>query len=282
MTNLQDLSLPSPLAEVLNYEGYVSTNCISQPSCTLNPNHFRFEFFGLPGMGKSTLCQGIVNKLKDDYCILYIPEAVNYAVEVLGIELTDAGEFIGKFNDQAEILAMKFVKSTPLPTIILKDPSIIQNQIYRYIQKCYVKDRHFTKILSRFQSVQIKDITELSNEIWPFVCERIIPYVNDLLLDPFRNYIWITTQIPTIDIEISLVRQKNIDRNPKLVTSNLALLLGYLSSIQKVFDVLQDKNISIVKINPSNTIEVQSKAIVNLIEKLSYKKAAIIDNRNES
>ena len=269
-----DLNLPSPLAEVLAYEGYISKNIFDIRLSTKENENFSLfvDFMGIPGLGKTTLCKSLVNTLKERICILYIPEAVNYAIEILEMNLQNVGSFIGTFNDQAEDLVSHLVKNTP-KIVIIKDPSLIQNQVYRYIQKFYRQNQDFERLLYKFdqQLMEHNEFNESYSQLaWEMVETKLNPYIKEIAENNSRRFVILTTGNSQEDIHLSIARQGDPNRNQNLSTTNRVLLCGYVISIIKIAKILAKSQKPLTIIDPRDSLLNSKEKLIRLIEE-SYK-----------
>lgn len=247
--------MPSPLAEVIEYEGFFSDNVdLDVLSGTFNE---RVDFFGIPGLGKTTLCKLMVSYLDKHHNVFYIPEAVNYAIEVLGMDLNSVGPFVGIFNEQAEKYVMRIVQNNQKSFFIIKDPSLVQNQIYRFVQKEITRNLEFRKIITDYVQSFENSTPELAKEklAWTVVNQKIKPYIQEVANKPPYRHIWITTGNLVEDIKLSLHRQGAPGRNPNLITSSKYLLSAYFICIKNSVEILGNSRHKIMIVDPSNSLQ---------------------------
>jgi len=265
------LQIPSPLKEVLEFEGVYDPELLAEIYKDIykglkNTQIIRWGVFGLPGMGKSTICKRVYFHLRRHVPIIYFPEAADYAVKVLGLPIIDFEPFLNKVYKQMEVLINELVLKMP-GLIILKEPPNLQNEIYLLIQKSYTGIEHYRRILDKLASGVAHDywdskaVSSLSSLITENRTLNNLEMKGPWLIE----FAGLTTTNPLEDLSISLNRQSNPNRDPRLTTSNLALLCGYLVGINSLIKNIEQSGKMVMILNPNESIENLSLEMERLI-----------------
>lgn len=242
-------SLPL-LSKVLSWERVSLPSCLQQtralhPTPVL-PTHprshvSRWEFFGLPGVGKSTLARALTAWLTTEgKDVLLLPEAVPYAVANLGIALDGLVPFLDEVNGQAETLARETAaaaKQTLATLEILRDPAHLQNECYRFVLAARADRRHpATDALDALSaSVRRGKWNDEAAEDIGSVLLNTHRALHTPPVGPWQlGHFVLTSSDPLEDLELSRTRQSDGSRDSRLITADSTLLAAYLSAIRCV------------------------------------------------
>lgn len=244
----------------MTYEGVLNSELIHDASIAraqVKPmGVIRWGIFGLPGMGKSSLCRAMFQKAKGYFPLLIIPEAADYAVKVEGYALTEFEPFLNQVYEQAENLAHHFASSND-DVVIIREPSIIQNEVYLIVQRGYRQDSNFRGKLRDFADHAQMGMWDdrKADEISMIFLQHKERLLN-LTRGPWLNaYAIFTTENPIRDLDLSIHRQQNLNRDPRLVTNDIALLCGYAIGISKCANILDENGFRMLALDPEGPIE---------------------------
>lgn len=238
--------LPSPLREVFAYESVTLSDSIiaalghsetERAQGAETCQSLRLEVYGLPGMGKTTLSREVLSVLRArGLDALLLPEAVPYAVRVLGIQLADLEPFLDLVNAQAETLARRVCKANS-NIVVIRDPAHQQNETYRFVLHALREDRgSLANWLARLGDAAGRGAWDQSaaRETAAALWNRH-PELRNPPLGPWRlGHLLLTTGNPVADFELSISRQRTDGRDPGLVTDNPSALAGYLAVLSHV------------------------------------------------
>lgn len=263
--------IPSPLRDVMIYEGVLNSafdqeTVISGLQTQSLAKVTRWEILGLPGMGKSSICKAVFQQAKGHFPLLVVPEAADYAVKVKGLALIEFEPFLNQVYEQAEEFARKLAISRG-DLVIVREPSICQNEVYLIIQKGYQDDPGFRAALMEMAHYAEKGQWDLqtSEKISLKLMEHRERFL-DLVRGPWLNaYAALTTGNPILDVGLSIRRQQNPDRDPRLMTDNLALLCGYSIGISECMHILRERDSYLLTLNPEDQVEALSLKLVKSI-----------------
>ena len=254
------IDIPSPLKDVMTYQGVLDSDAIEAASLsggsTKVGRAVRWGILGLPGMGKTSLCKVFFQKMRNYFPIFIIPEAADYAVKVRGYALIEFEPFLNQVYEQAEALAHSLANSIS-DLVIAREPDIIQNEVYLIVQKAYKTDSSFrAKLRALAYDVQIgkweyEMVDEISH-IFKEHRERLLNLGNGPWLNAYAMF---TTEDPIKDLALSIDRQHNPDRDPRLVTNDVALLCGYNIGINRCATDMKEHGFHILTLDPRNQVE---------------------------
>lgn len=254
--------LPVPLREVWAWEGLDvpaalagvmrASARVAEPAA---PDHahgmavirvLRWEVYGLPGLGKSTLARGLADALSSHAHVLLLPEAVPYAVVVRGIELNDLEPFLDQANEQAEavasaaataVLRHPAAASTDRPLVVIRDPAWLQNESYRFVLHALrVPTDPVAVALAQLGRAAAagewrEDLAQLvGRTLWGRHPALRTPPAGQWRL----GHVLLTTGDALEDFRLSLSRQRDGRRDPRLVTRAPEALAGYLATLRFV------------------------------------------------
>lgn len=263
--------ISSPLIDVIKYEGVLNSELekdivVSDLHAQSVVKATRWEILGLPGMGKSSICKTVFQRAKGHFPVLVLPEAAEYAVKVKGLALIEFEPFLNIVYRQAEEFARKLAISNR-DLVIIREPSIIQNEVYLIVQKGYQNDPGFRATLTemaRYVEEGLWDLQTSEKVSLKFIeqQERLL----DLVRGPWWNgYAILTTGDPIVDVGLSIRRQQNADRDPRLMTNNLALLCGYSIGISKCVQILRERGSHMLTLDSEDRIDELSLKLINSI-----------------
>lgn len=282
--------IPSPLREVFAHEGAsspaefgasqvgagTSTESGGRTRCV------RAELFGLPGLGKSTLVRALSTRFRNrGRPILVLPEAVPYAVQVRGIALVDLEPFLDAVNAQADDLARQMAGDAVramASLVVARDPGHQQNESYRYVLHA-LRDpsdgvagalRALGRTASHGGWSEVL-ATEVGERLWDrHAALRAAP------AGPWQiAHVVLTTGDPAHDFALSLRRQRNADRDPRLVTSDPVVLAGYLATLRYVENATRESSdVSMVVIDPTAPLNEAASAVERALQRLAVASTA--------
>jgi hypothetical protein len=226
----------------------------------------RWEILGLPGMGKSSICKAVFQEAKGHFPVLVLPEAADYAVKVKGLRLIEFEPFLNQVYEQAEEFAHNLAISRG-DLVIIREPSLLQNEVYLIIQKGYQNDPSFRATLMEMAHYAEKGLWDLQTSVK--ISLKLMEHQErflDLTRGPWLSaYASLTTGNPILDIGLSIRRQRNPDRDPRLMTDSLALLCGYSIGIRDCVHILRERDSYQLTLNPEDPIEALTLKLVKSI-----------------
>jgi hypothetical protein len=206
----------------------------------------RWEVYGLPGLGKSTLARGLVDALGSQAHVLLLPEAVPYAVVVRGIALKDLEPFLDHANAQAEAVAraaadavLRHPATAPpaRPLVVVRDPAWLQNESYRFVLHA-LRDPADPAAVALAQLGRAAAAGEWRDDLAQLVGRTLWgrhPALCTPPAGPWRlGHVLLTTSDALEDFRLSLARQRDGRRDPRLVTGAPEALAGYLATLRFV------------------------------------------------
>lgn len=238
------------LSKVLSWERVSLPSCLKQTralsqsrrSPTLPRSHVsRWEFFGLPGVGKSTLARALTAWLTTEgKDVLLLPEAVPYAVANLGIALDGLVPFLDEVNGQAETLARETASAaeqTLAPLEILRDPAHLQNECYRFVLAARADRRHPATDALDALSASVRR-NQWNDGAAEDIGSVLLSTHRALRMPPVGSWqlghFVLTSSDPLEDLDLSRTRQSDGSRDSRLITADATLLAAYLAAIRCV------------------------------------------------
>jgi hypothetical protein len=224
----------------------------------------RIDVIGLPGLGKSSLLRRLFAKFGSlRFAVFAIPEAANYAVIKEGHTLDTMEVFLTGFYLNAERLATAAARAIP-NLIVLREPSAVQNHAYLVMQRVLRKAPTVITELSSEYSRQVKlSLTysrpvewpqNLETALWSQVRESIVVTLANG--EPWcKRFVVLTTGHPERDLRLSLERQCQSDRDPRLATLDYPRLCSYLTAIRGIVDHLIQIDAAVLTVHPEHTSE---------------------------
>lgn len=271
-TNWKSDALLATLLELQEYNGVVDIRLLkSKPSsmhcAKTNPcDGLLVQLFGLPGSGKSTLFCRIFDFLHaEGLKIFAMPEAANFAVDRKGYSLNNMEKLLTPLYKRAEKEAIRLAYRIP-GLITLREPAKTQNDAYLDIQQ-----------IIRERSESVKFIEHLANcfcsGTWePLSATRLISELKRAVVAENRwkwpgkrIFIHLTTGVPLDDLFLSIDRQKNPDRDPRLCTTDPVYLCGYKAALELLNRHLSTKGHLIFTLNPILPQDDQLPIVINHI-----------------
>ena len=243
----EGLDVPAGLAVLMRAHGRVAERATpDQPGRADTPRVLRWELFGLPGFGKSTLSRGLVDALSSHAHALLLPEAVPYAVVVRGIELKDLEPFLDDTNSQAEavtraaadaVLRHPATAPTVRPLVVIRDPAWLQNESYRFVLHA-LRDPTDPAAVALAQLGRAAAAGEWREDLAQLVGRTLWGRHPALCTPPGGRWrlghVLLTTGDAVEDFRLSLARQRDGRRDPRLVTDAPEALAGYLATLRFV------------------------------------------------
>ncbi len=276
--------VPFPLRDVMIYEGVLGSELdqdipVSGLQARSLAKAIRWDIFGLPGMGKSSICKAALQQARGHFPILVLPEAADYAVKVKGFALVEFEPFLNQVYKQAEEFAHNLATSRS-NLVIIREPSIIQNEVYLIVQRGYQSDPRFREVLAEVAYQAEKGLWNLQTAeevslLFTEHQERLL----DLAQGPWLSaYAILTAGNPITDIDLSIRRQQNADRDPRLMTSNPALLCGYSIGINTCIHKLKERGAHILTLDPEDQVKVLTLKLIQAIAVMRHSISAQHDS----